>query len=404
MKNHIGKYNSEEELNFALSKEELFAPYVAIAKDGTPEDLWLFITSHNYPYENVWLAGGRDNDTIYVKDKEGNISKFTLIGNVQIGPCIPKDSIENFVAAGSFGNTDCTLTSISYINNVELGKVKDFTDFWYNLSSLTSFPLIDTSNGEIFLQAWRNCNKLTTFPALDFSKAKSLRYAWAYCSNLSTFPVIDTSNVTNFSHSWDNCSKLTEFPALNMGNGTNFSFAWAMCSSLTKFPMVDVHSGTNFQSAWFRCSSLTEFPMLDLSNGTNFSSAWAGCSNLTEFPALDLHNGTDFSSAWNGCTALTTIPQLDLSSGTNFSSAWNGCSNLTNLGGFGPIKESIDLTGSPKLTFESIMNVINQAANLNELGITGKSMNFGSNNWDKFSDEQNAAAIAAATSKGWTLL
>ena len=144
MKNHIGKYNSEKELNFALSKEELFVPYAAIVWNEFGKNWDLFL-SRNFLYENVWLAGGGDNAIIYVKDKEGNISKFTLIGNNEIGPCIPKDSIENFVAAGSFGNTDCTLSYIDYINNVELGKVKDFTDFWYNLSSITEFPLIDTS-------------------------------------------------------------------------------------------------------------------------------------------------------------------------------------------------------------------------------------------------------------------
>ena len=110
-------------------------------------------------------------------------------------------------------------------------------------------------------------------------------------------------------------------------------------------------------------------------------------------------SGTDFYEAWYQCLSLTTMPQLDLSSGTDFQYAWYLCSYLTTLGGFGTIKESIDLHYSDKLTVESIMNVINQAADLNELGITGKTMNFGSTNLAKLSDEQ----IAVATSKGWTL-
>ena len=47
----------------------------------------------------------------------------------------------------------------------------------------------------------------------------------------------------------------------------------------------------------------------------------------------------------------------------------------------------------------SMINIINQAADLNSLGITGKTMNFGGTNLAKLTDEQKAVA----TSKGWTL-
>ena len=134
--------------------------------------------------------------------------------------------------------------------------------------------------------------------------------------------------------------------------------------------------------------------MLNVSNGTKFGWAWGGCSNLTEFPMLDLSKGTDFGRTWDNCSSLTSFPQLDLSSGTNFAYAWTGCSNLTNLGGFGAIKESIDLSPCTKLTVESLMNVINQAAT-----VTGKTMTLGSTNLAKLSDEQKSVA----TSKGWTL-
>ena len=163
--------------------------------------------------------------------------------------------------------------------------------------------------------------------------------------------------------------------------------------------MLDLHNGTNFGGAWTNCVALTEFPLLDLSSGTNFNSTWYNCNALTSFPQLDLHNGTTFEQAWNMCQSLTFMPALDLSSGTNFSNTWGYCSKLTTLGGFGAIKESISLSDSPKLTVESIMNVITQAADLNNLGIAGKTMKFGSTNLNKLTDEQKAVA----TSKGWTL-
>ena len=168
-------------------------------------------------------------------------------------------------------------------------------------------------------------------------------------------------------------------------------------SNITKFKYFQFDSTsatTIFYNAWKGCQSLKEFPMIDTSKGINFGSAWEGCMSLTTFPQLDLHNGTDFSRTWWDCTSLTELPILDLSNGTNFDRTWYNCTSLTTLGGFGAIKESIDLYHSPNLTVESIMNVINQAAT-----VTGKTMKFGSTNLAKLSDEQKAVA----TSKGWTL-
>ena len=177
-------------------------------------------------------------------------------------------------------------------------------------------------------------------------------------------------------------------------DGMNFGY-----STSIPFDDLDFSQRTNFSNCWNSCRALTSFPMLDLSAGTNFSDAWSGCIGLTEFPALNLSSGTNFYFAWFNCDALTTMGQLDLSSGINFMNAWVYCSSLTNLGGFGAIKASIDLSASTKLTVESIMNVITQAADLNSLGITGKTMKFGSDNLAKLTDEQKAIA----TNKGWTL-
>ena len=149
---------------------------------------------------------------------------------------------------------------------------------------------------------------------------------------------------------------------------------------------IDAHSST--------LQKFTKYDNSRSSERTDFTNAFRGCSSLTELPLLNTSNGTKFYGAWEGCSSLTTFPKLNLSKGTNFYDAWWNCSALTTLGGFGAIKESIDLSYSNKLTVESIMNVINQAAT-----VTGKTMNLGSTNLAKLSDEQKAVA----TSKGWTL-
>ena len=172
-------------------------------------------------------------------------------------------------------------------------------------------------------------------------------------------------------------------------------------SSFNTFPTdgLDFSQRTSLYSAWEDCSLLTEFPMIDTSNCTDFMSAWHGCYSLKSFPALHFSKGETFDFTWEGCSSLTEFPALDLHNGSSIRDAWIGCSSLTTLGGFGAIKESFSLSDSPKLTVESIMNVVNQAADLNILGITGKTMTFGSTNLAKLTDAQKAVA----TNKGWTL-
>lgn len=235
------------------------------------------------------------------------------------------------------------------------------------------------------------------------SKADFPKFYWAGSNKSAAnstitkfkyFQFDSTSDTVIFSQAWNGCQSLTSFPLINTANGKDFSNAWHGCSSLTEFSALDLHNGTNFYQAWYGCSKLTEFPMVDLSNGTDFYSAWRDCSSLTEFPALNMSSGTNFNYAWNNCRALTSMGQLDLSSGTKFGYTWNNCSALTTLGGFGAISADFSLDTCTKLTVESLMNVINQAAT-----VTGKTMTLGSTNLAKLTDEQKAVA----TSKGWTL-
>ena len=138
---------------------------------------------------------------------------------------------------------------------------------FYGLANCTSFAAAEE------VDAWANCTR----PA----------HAWRDCSSLTSFPLLDMSNGTNFSLTWYDCSSLTSFPLLDVSSGTNFFGAWYNCSSLTSFPLLDLSSGTNFNIAWRNCSSLTSFPanFFDTWVGVPvsgcFTNAWADCSSLT---------------------------------------------------------------------------------------------------------------------------
>ena len=291
---------------------------------------------------------------------------------------------------------DCrSLQSFPYINT---SKGTNFVYTWSGCSYITEFPVLDFSNGIDFCGAWRDCKALTSFPSLDLSNGTGFERAWYGCSNLREFPALNLSKGINFSNAWNGCSNLNIFPQVDLSSGTDFSYAWNDCNAIHYFNPINMNNATNLDHAWYRCYGIVEFPMIDTSKVFSFRSAWEGCMSLRTFPQFDLSAGTMFISTWKDCN-ITDMPQLDLSNGVYFNYAWEGCHNLVNLGGFGAIKASIDLSASDVLNVDSIMNVITQAADLNELGITGKTMKFGSTNLAKLTDAQKSVA----TSKGWTL-
>ena len=250
----------------------------------------------------------------------------------------------------------------------DFGSVTDFRDAFRDLSSLTSFPLIDTSSGTNFFATWYGCSSLTSFPLIDTSSAVNFYYSWQNCSSLTSFPLIDTSSAGNFNNAWYNCTSLTSFPLLDTSSGTNFSYAWYYCTNLTSFPLIDTSSGTNFVATWRSCTSLTSFPLIDTSSGTNFYLAWGNCSSLTSFPLVDTSSGTDFLAAWTGCTYLTSFPLIDTSSGRNFAYTWQNCSSLTTFpSGFfdswSPASVSsgvfnVAWDGCSSLTAQSVENIL----------------------------------------------
>ena len=72
--------------------------------------------------------------------------------------------------------------------------------------------------------------------------------------------------------------------------------------------------------------------------------------------------------------------------------------NLTDLGGFKNLKVSLNLSGMPNLTVQSLMNVINNLYNVRSQA-TRQTLTLGTINLNKLTAEQKAVA----TNKGWVL-
>ena len=99
---------------------------------------------------------------------------------------------------------------------------------------------------------------------------------------------------------------------------------------------------------------------------------------------------------FNSCTKLTSVARLDTSKCTNIEWMFGSCYSLTDLGGFTGLKLNLNLSINSKLTVDSVMNVINNAADMTS---EPKTLTLHQDVFSKLSADQ----IATASAKGWNI-
>lgn len=209
-------------------------------------------------------------------------------------------------------------------------------------------------------------------------------------------PKFDISNETKIGSTFYSCANLISIPLLDTAKAVDANLMFYNCKSLITIPLIDTSSVTNMSSMFNTCSSLLSIPKLNTSKVTKTSLCFYKCQALTFIPAIDTSSVTDAGSMFNTCESLITVPQLDFSSLTNANLMFYRCSALTTLGGFLGLKADLDLSSSTKLTHDSLMNVINKAADVTS---SPKTLTLGSTNLAKLTTDEKAIA----TNKGWTL-
>lgn len=162
-------------------------------------------------------------------------------------------------------------------------------------------------------------------------------------------------------------------------------------------PLVDTSKANNMQSMFSNCTNLMQVPLLNTANVMHFDDMFYNCTSLTTIPQFDTTNLYSAQLMFGGCSKLASLPLLDFTNAKELRSILLACSELMELGGFTNLAVNLDLSSSRKLTAESLMNVINQAADLSETD--NATLTLGTTNIAKLTEEQ----IAIATSKGWTL-
>lgn len=139
---------------------------------------------------------------------------------------------------------------------------------------------------------------------------------------------------------------------------------------------------------------------------------FSGCSSITEIPELDTSNVITMWYMFFKCTSLTTVPMLDASKIINVYNMFNNCSSLVTLGGLKNLGMSyptnyidnaseltLNLSDSPLLTHDSLMNVINNLYDIKSKGVKRQTLQLGNTNKAKLTAEE----IAIATNKGWNV-
>ena len=194
---------------------------------------------------------------------------------------------------------------------------------------------------------------------------------------------------------------------VQVGSSSEYSDVDGMCyaySKMTEFPTgwkLAPRTGTSCLHM-FHDSSFHTVPQFDTSQVEFLNDMFSLCSSLTEIPQLNTSVATSASYMFRNCYNLVTVPRLDFSSVKEnaTSSIFDGCTKLTNIGGFIGLKSSLDVSESNYLTKESLLNIMNDAADVTQStsGLAHR-LTFGSTNLAKLTDEEKAIA----TNKGWTL-
>lgn len=215
--------------------------------------------------------------------------------------------------------------------------------------------------------------------------------------------VANTLLYHNYYMNYLNIAVISELISIDLGQSQEYYDAWDSSTSMKEYyrkaeirvlPNIDSSTVTNMNMLCSGCQYLIVVPEIDCSACTNLSNAFSGCTSLQEMPPLKTTgNATTMTAMFSGCAVLKNVPYIDASSATNLTSMFNGCTKLQNLKIKG-IKADLDLSGSPELTHESLIYIINNAAE-----VENKTLTLGLENYSKLTPSE----VDVAEEKGWNV-
>lgn len=296
-------------------------------------------------------------------------------------------------------------TSLIGIPQLSTSNVSNMQVMFSGCTSLESLQL-DTSNVTNISDLLNGCTALKSVSLSDTSKCENVNGLFRECSSLEELPFINTANAKSFNSICYYCTNLKSIPDFDYSNAMDFQTAFTGCKALTKIPAINAPNATTFYMAFQGVENATEAGDIYAPNATRFSSCFNNCKNLVNAPNVTTQSATQVDSMFGSCSALTSMPLYDFGKVTYLTAFFGYSSNMPNvttLGGFKNLKidwTSYGLNICPNLTYESLMNVINNLYDFRGNGeSTTRNIKFHSNARSLLTTDD----IAIATAKGWNV-
>lgn len=371
--------------------------------------------SEKYGYDNVIVkAIAIETEELNIipstetQIKEGLYNKVTVEGDSNLVSENIKEGTEIFGVQGNYKGEVSEYNTI--LNNIGVKGNSTYSGILENIEEINSDISVNGTSLSLF---FRYCKKLKKAPYIDTSNVTHMDYTFSTCTNLEQIPIYNTEKVINMNHTFEYCTKLQTIPLLDTQNVTIMNGMFYSATELLTIPSINMNKVTNTSDMFGGCTKLKEIPPINTENVTNISGMFSG-SGLVTAKGLNTSKAQYTNNLFASCRNLEEIDSLECNNVTYVQNVIYNCSKLVNLGGFINLGKKytqkttnyssykLDLSYSPLLTHDSLMNVINGLYDLNltyDVANGGtlytQTLNLGSTNLAKLTAEE----IAIATNK-----
>ena len=209
----------------------------------------------------------------------------------------------------------------------------------------------------------------------------------------------DAGKKTQYDEFWDAYQ--------DKGDRTDYGYAFARWRADAFKPKYDIKA-KGAATMMFAYSQLTNIAkrledmgvVLDTSGATSFSD-FASYGSITRLPEISTIGASSLNGIFYNCGSLTTIDKLifkEDGSQTWANTSFQGLPSLVNIEIEGEIGANFSLSNSSKLSYDSLMSIINALKDYKDTGET-RTITLHKTAKAKLSESD----IAIATQKGWTV-
>lgn len=289
------------------------------------------------------------------------------------------------------GMFSCCLSLKSVnLENIKTSKVTDMRQMFWDCESLEE---VDVSN-------------------FDTSNVTDMSEMFSLCSSLSSLNVsgFNTSKVTDMSNIFNSCSKLNSLDVsrFDTSSVTNMYGMFSGCANLKKIDVSHFNTSkvTSMIKMFSYCEKVEELDLskFDTSEVERLDYIFSCCGSLKslDLSSFDTTKVTHIGRMFYDCPSLETLNLRgwnlsEVKQSKNTSKDFiSYCPSLKNI--IGPIrgiKVNIDISGSPLLTKDSAMTLIEGLEDIGE----ERQIIFSQDTYNSLTPEE----IEIATLKGWTV-